>query len=174
MHPASAERAAARKLALRLMQRPLAVEKEVLIHDEERLDLHRVFELRHHVEQLVAGVVEVDKLALAAEHGRGGAEVAPQGTADRRDDRRGDLARLVVDGDAQVARADPRIDLRQRRNDLTRRIVDRLRREKVEARYPQWMTRLREQYQLSIDWALWEQLHPADKESNDRKKEPSP
>lgn len=58
--------------------------------------------------------------------------------------------------------------------DLTRRIVDRLRREKVEARYPQWMTRLREQYQLSINWALWEQLHPADKESNDRKKEPSP
>jgi hypothetical protein len=40
---------------------------------------HPLFHLGHHLEQLVAGVVEVDELALAAEHGRGRAEVAAQG-----------------------------------------------------------------------------------------------
>lgn len=41
--------------------------------------------------------------------------------------------------------------------DLHRQIVERLRREKVEAAYPQWMDGLRERYQLEINWALWEQ-----------------
>ena len=53
---------------------------------KNELDVHRRFELAHDVEQLVAGLVEVDALALAAEHGRGGAEVAAQRAADRRDD----------------------------------------------------------------------------------------
>jgi hypothetical protein len=43
----------------------------------------------HDLEQLVAGVVEVEMLALAAEERRGGAEVAAHRTADRRDDRGG-------------------------------------------------------------------------------------
>ena len=41
--------------------------------------------------------------------------------------------------------------------DLNRRIVERLRREKVEAAYPQWMDGLRERYQVEINWELWEQ-----------------
>jgi hypothetical protein len=41
--------------------------------------------------------------------------------------------------------------------DLKRQIVDRLRREKVETAYPQWIEGLREQYQVEINWALWEQ-----------------
>ena len=66
-------------------QRPLAVQQEVLVHHEERADVQLALELAHDVEQLVAGLVEVDGLALAAEHGRGGAEVAAQRAADRRD-----------------------------------------------------------------------------------------
>jgi hypothetical protein len=41
--------------------------------------------------------------------------------------------------------------------DLKRQIVDRLRREKVETAYPQWMDGLRERYRVEINWALWEQ-----------------
>ena len=73
-------------------QGPLAMQQEVLVHHEERLDVHVRFELAHDVEQLVAGLVEVDRLALAAEHGRGGAEVAAQRAADRGDDRGGHVA----------------------------------------------------------------------------------
>ncbi len=39
--------------------------------------------------------------------------------------------------------------------DLKHRIVERLRREKVEAAYPQWMDGLRNRYQVTINWALW-------------------
>ena len=39
--------------------------------------------------------------------------------------------------------------------DLKHRIVERLRREKVEAAYPQWMEGLRERYQVKINWELW-------------------
>ena len=41
--------------------------------------------------------------------------------------------------------------------DLKRHIVDQLRRQKVEAAYPQWMDGLRERYQVEINWELWEQ-----------------
>ena len=75
---------------------------------KNELDVQLAFELAHDVEQLVAGLVEVDGLALAAEHGRGGAEVAAQRAADRRDERGGHVARLVADGDAHVPRADAR------------------------------------------------------------------
>lgn len=45
--------------------------------------------------------------------------------------------------------------------DLKRHIVDQLRREKVEAAYPQWMDGLRKRYQVEINWELWEQSqHP--------------
>jgi hypothetical protein len=41
--------------------------------------------------------------------------------------------------------------------DLKRQILDQLRREKVEAAYPQWMAALRKRYQVEIDWEQWEQ-----------------
>jgi len=41
--------------------------------------------------------------------------------------------------------------------DLERHIVAQLRREKVEAAYPQWMGGLRQRYQVEINWELWEQ-----------------
>ena len=58
--------------------------------------------------------------------------------------------------------------------DLTRHIVERLRRQKVEARYPQWIAALNEQYQLSINWDLWNQLQPDGTESSRRPKDESP
>ena len=73
-------------------QGPHAVQEEVLVHHEERLDLQVRFELAHDVEQLVARLVEADRVPLAAEHRRGGAEVAAHGAADRRDDRGGHVA----------------------------------------------------------------------------------
>lgn len=45
--------------------------------------------------------------------------------------------------------------------DLERTIVEQLRRQKVEAAYPQWMKRLRQRYQVEIDWELWEKLQPS-------------
>jgi hypothetical protein len=45
--------------------------------------------------------------------------------------------------------------------DLKRHIVERLRLEKVEAAYPQWMEGLRVRYGVEINWELWEQSqHP--------------
>lgn len=41
--------------------------------------------------------------------------------------------------------------------DLNRHIVEQLRREKVEAAYPQWMLGLRTRYGVEINWELWEQ-----------------
>jgi hypothetical protein len=41
--------------------------------------------------------------------------------------------------------------------DLNRYIVEQIRREKVEAAYPQWMDGLRKQYAVEINWELWEQ-----------------
>ena len=43
-------------------------QQEVLVRNKERLDGHFAFELLHHIEQLVAGRIEVDELAFAAEH----------------------------------------------------------------------------------------------------------
>jgi FKBP-type peptidyl-prolyl cis-trans isomerase (trigger factor) len=48
--------------------------------------------------------------------------------------------------------------------DLKRHIVERLRLEKVEAAYPQWMEGLRVRYGVEINWELWEQSqHPDSK-----------
>ena len=46
--------------------------------------------------------------------------------------------------------------------DVQRLIVERLRRQKVEAAYPQWMDGLRNRYQVEINWELWEQVHGSD------------
>jgi hypothetical protein len=46
--------------------------------------------------------------------------------------------------------------------DIQRLIVERLRRQKVEAAYPQWMDGLRSRYQVEINWELWEELHRPD------------
>ncbi len=67
-------------------------------------------DLAHHVEQLVAGAVEIHPLPLAAEHGGGGAEVAAQRAADRGDDRGGHVAGAFLHGDAHGPRADARGD----------------------------------------------------------------
>ena len=64
---------------LQQAQGPLAVEQEVLIHDEEGADLHVAFEAQHHLEQLVAGLVEINALALAPEHGGGAQKLQPTG-----------------------------------------------------------------------------------------------
>ena len=64
----------------------LLLQQEVLVHDEERLHLARGLRLLHHPEQFVAGLVEVEHLALAAEERRGGAEVAAHRAAHGRDD----------------------------------------------------------------------------------------
>jgi hypothetical protein len=58
--------------------------------------------------------------------------------------------------------------------DLTRHIVERLRRQKVEKRYPHWMAELRERYQLTINWEQWDQFQPAGTESASRPEEDAP
>ena len=45
--------------------------------------------------------------------------------------------------------------------DLERYIVEQLRRQKVEAAYPQWMEGLRQRYRVEINWELWEQIQPS-------------
>jgi FKBP-type peptidyl-prolyl cis-trans isomerase (trigger factor) len=45
---------------------------------------------------------------------------------------------------------------------LNRHIVEQIRREKVEAAYPQWMDGLRKQYAIEINWELWEQTQRPD------------
>ena len=68
------------------------VEQEVLVHHEERVHLQRAFDTAHHVEELLAGFVEVDVVALAPEKRGRRAEVAAHRAADRRDDRGGRIA----------------------------------------------------------------------------------
>ena len=55
--------------------------------------------------------------------------------------------------------------------DLKHRIVDQLRREKVETAYPQWMNGLRERYQVTINWDLWGQSATADTKTADQAEE---
>ena len=109
-------------LAVRLHQleqfhRPLAVEQEVLVHHEEGGQAEFLLRLAHHLEQVGAVVEEADRLALAAEEGRRGAEVAPDRAADRRDDRRRP-SRSMGHGKSHDAEAERRGD---------RRVDDRLR-----------------------------------------------
>jgi hypothetical protein len=58
--------------------------------------------------------------------------------------------------------------------DVTRTIVERLRREKVEAAYPQWMEGLRKRYDVAINWELLEPSNDPDTSSNHQAKEASP
>ena len=67
------------------LQRARFVQQEVLVHNEKSLDFQRLFKLAHDVEQLVSGLVVFDEFPFATKHGRGRAEVAADGTADRRD-----------------------------------------------------------------------------------------
>lgn len=46
---------------------------------------------------------------------------------------------------------------------LNRHIVEQLRREKVEAAYPQWILGLRTRYGVEINWELWEQSQASQK-----------
>ncbi len=55
--------------------------------------------------------------------------------------------------------------------DLKRHIVERLRLEKVEAAYPQWMEGLRTRYGVEINWELWEQAQRPVVKSTDQGKE---
>ena len=88
------------------------MEEKVLVHHEERFHVQRMLQLAHDVEQLIAGGVEMDGVALAAKHRRGRAEIAAHRAADRWDDRRCDVARLLANADAQAPRPESRNDLR--------------------------------------------------------------
>ena len=44
--------------------------------------------------------------------------------------------------------------------DLKRRIVERLRREKVEAAWSEWIDNLKSRYGVTINWVLWEKSQP--------------
>lgn len=52
--------------------------------------------------------------------------------------------------------------------DLKHRIVQQLRREKVEAAYAPWMDQLRERYQVTINWELWDQSATPDTNTADQ------
>lgn len=56
--------------------------------------------------------------------------------------------------------------------DLNRHIVEQLRREKVEAAYPQWMNGLKMRYGVEINWELWEQSQRHGTVSGGQGKEP--
>ena len=55
--------------------------------------------------------------------------------------------------------------------DLRRQIVERLRRDKVETAYPEWMDGLRQRYQVQINWDLWGPMAPPEAESAGRTKD---
>ena len=85
-----------------------AVEKEIFVHHEERTDVHVLFHLAHDVEQFVAGLIKMHAIAFAAEHRRGGAKIAAQRTADRRNDRGGNVAVAFLHRYADISRAKTR------------------------------------------------------------------
>src|SRR5262249_36555820 len=63
-----------------------AVKQEILVHDKEGLHVKLGFNSRHYLEQLSAGLEEIDELAFPAKECRCGAEVAAHRTANRRND----------------------------------------------------------------------------------------
>ena len=93
-------------------QRALAIQEEVLVHDEERPHTHRLLQLAHHLEQLVPGPIEVHDVAFAAEHCRCRTEVAAKRTANRRNQRGRHVAGFFAEPDAHRARGDARNDMR--------------------------------------------------------------
>jgi hypothetical protein len=54
---------------------------------------------------------------------------------------------------------------------LKHRIIDQLRREKVEAAWPAWIENLKTRYGIDINWPLWEQAKETDEAANRRKEE---
>jgi hypothetical protein len=92
-------------------QRPLPIQQEVLVHDEERPDVQGLLELTHDLKELVARLVEMNELALPAEHGGGCAEVAPQRAPDGRNQDGGHVTRPGPQGHARGARAETRENL---------------------------------------------------------------
>lgn len=57
---------------------------------------------------------------------------------------------------------------------LKRRIVEQLRRRKVEASYPEWMDGLRNRFAVEIDWELWARSQQSKIVTESQVKEPSP
>jgi hypothetical protein len=97
---------------LQQLHGPRPVQQKVLVHHEERLHTHALFHVLHHIEELIARLVEVIALALAAEECRRRAEVAAHGATDRRNNRGRGVARIVGYAHAQDAKAKARQDLR--------------------------------------------------------------
>ncbi len=58
--------------------------------------------------------------------------------------------------------------------DLSHRMVQRIRREKVEAAYPDWMDGLQKRYGVEINWQLWDQIQGSDDLSVNHKRNASP
>lgn len=56
-------------------------------------------------------------------------------------------------------------------DELKHRIVKRLRREKIEAAYPQWIESLRERYQVDVNWELWNGTAASDVKTADQARE---
>jgi hypothetical protein len=54
--------------------------------------------------------------------------------------------------------------------DLKRRILERLRRQKEESAYPQWIDGLRKRYGVEINWSLWGKSQGPEANAKDRKK----
>ena len=90
----------------------LAMEEEIFVHDEERMNLHAFFHARHDVEQLPSGFVKIDEVALAAEHRRSGTEVAAHGTSHRGNQHRSRILRPVRELHTHGPSAKARVDLR--------------------------------------------------------------
>ena len=89
------------------------VQQKVLVHHEERrLHTHALFHVLHHIEELIARLVEVIALALAAEERRRRAEVTAHGATDRRNNRGRGVARIVGYTHVEDAKAESRQDLR--------------------------------------------------------------
>ena len=72
---------------------------------KNELDFELVLHAAHDFEEFVAGLEEVDELALAAEKRRGRAEVAAHGAADRRNNGRGRRALALRQANAHDPRA---------------------------------------------------------------------
>ena len=55
--------------------------------------------------------------------------------------------------------------------DMKHRIVERLRREKIEAAYPEWMESLHKRYQVNVNWQLWDASAGSDANLTDQAQE---
>src|SRR5208337_4811529 len=90
--------------ALQKLQGALAVQQEILVHDEEGLHAEGSFKALHDVKELVAGFIEIVEIAFATEERGCGAEAATHGTTDRGNDRGGSGASALGKAHAHGAR----------------------------------------------------------------------